>query len=134
MKKIAEFMITSCIAFTFSCLFYLLFSFLHIFPPLYEMMMIYLFMNSLGITCFIILLNLFQIQNLILLRLLEMMTVIIVLFLAGVFLNMFPLNWYYGGFVMIAGILTYIAVILITFANNRASARQINATIQAKAR
>lgn len=134
MNKLAEFMITGCIAFTFSCLFYLLFSFLHIFPPLNEMMLIYLLINSLGITCFIILLNLFQIQNFILLRLLEMMIVIIVLFLAGVFLNMFPLNWYYGGFVMITGILTYIAVILITFVNNRVSARQINASIRAKMR
>src|SRR5690625_4847193 len=96
------------------------------------MMVIYILLVSLGITCFIAVLNLFSIQNPALLRLLEMIIVITVLFFAGYLLKMFPLNWYYGSFVMITGLLTYIAVILITFMSNRASARQINASIRAR--
>ena len=132
MRKTAEFIVIGCIAFTFSCLFYLLFSFLHVFPAFNEMMVIYILLVSLGITCFIAVLNLFNIQNPALLRFFEVVIVITALFFAGIFLKMFPLNWYYGSFVMITGLLTYAAVILITFMGNRASARQINASIRAR--
>ncbi len=134
MNKVAEYVMIGCISFTFSCLFYLFFSLFNIFPSFNEMMLIYILLISLGITCFIALLNLFSFQNPALLRFLEMIIVITVLFLAGVFLKMFPLNWYYSGFVIITGLLTYTSVIMITFIGNRASAQQINDSIRAKER
>jgi|SRR5690625_1182315 len=132
MKKVTQSIVIGCISFTFSCLFYLFFSYLNIFPIFNEVLLIQILLVSLGITCLIALLNLVCIQNLILLRFFEMIIVITVLFLAGFFLKMFPINWYYSSFVVITGLLTYAAVILITFMGNRASARQINASIRAR--
>jgi protein-S-isoprenylcysteine O-methyltransferase Ste14 len=134
MNKVIQYIVIGCVSFTFSCLFYLLFSFLNIFPVFNEKMLISVLLVSFGIICLIALMNLFYIQNLILLRFLEIMIVVAVLFLAGVILNMFPLNWYYSGFVMITGLLTYVIVIVISFMSNRASARQINASIREKER
>lgn len=129
-----RYIIYGCISFTFSCLFYLLFSYLNIFPPFDEEALIHMFLVSLGIIGLIALINLFEIQSLILLHFLQMIIVMSVLFLAGIILNMFPLNWYYSGFVMMTGIFTYTMVILISFLNNRASAHQINTSIRAKER
>lgn len=132
MNKFTRYIINGCISFTFSCLFYLFFSYLNIFPPFDEEMLIHMFLISLGIISFIAVMNLFSIQSLILSRFLEVFIVLAVLFLVGAILKMFPLNWYYSSFVIITGLLTYIIVIIISFINNRMSARQINAAIRSK--
>src|SRR5690625_3298716 len=134
MSKCMRYIIYGCITFIFSCLFYLLFSYLIIFPTFDEEALIHMFFVSLGIISLIALINLLKIQSLILLHFLQIIIVMSVLFLAGIILNMFPLNWYYSGFVMMTGLFTYIIVILISFLNNRASARKINAVIRTKAR
>lgn len=134
MNKLTQVTVISCISFTFSCIFYLPFSYLEIFPPFGEEALIHMLLVSLGIVILISLINLFAIQSLILLHFLQIIIVISVLFLAGIILDMYPLNWYYGGFVMVIGLLTYIFVITISFLSNQESARQINASIRAKER
>lgn len=130
MVKFTQYIIYGCISFTFSCLFYLFFSYLDIFPPFDEEALIHMSFVSFGITSLIALIHLFSIQSLIVLHFLEFTIVLAVLFLAGAVLNMFPLNWYYSIFAMMIGLLTYAIVITISFINNRASARQINDSIR----
>lgn len=134
MNKITQYIVIGCISFTFSCLFYLLFSYLKIFSPFDEKMLINMLLVSVGIISLISLINLFSIQSLMVLRFFEIIIVVSVLFLSGILLKMFPLNWYYSGFVMITGLLTYVIVIIISFIGNRASARQINASIRSNQR
>lgn len=134
MKKFINYILIGCMSFTFSCLFYLIFSYVNILPPFDEELIISMFFISFGIVSLMALIHLVSIQNLVLLRFLEIMVVMVVLFLAGAFFNLFPLNLYYSGFVMIVGLLTYIVIAIVSFINNQASARKINASIRSKER
>lgn len=55
MTILKHYISTSCISFTFSCLFYLLFSLLTIFPPMNEALIIHMLVISISINCLIFL-------------------------------------------------------------------------------
>lgn len=121
--------VRGCISYTFSCLFYLIFSLCNIFPPFDETMLINMFLISFVIVGLITIIHLTKIQSMLILRFIEVSIVMVVLFLAGIFLDMFPLTWFYIGFVLMIGIVTYVFVVGITFILNQAKARQINSFI-----
>ncbi len=123
---------TSCISFTFSSLFYLLFSLLKIFPPLDEAMIVNMLFISISIIFMIFITHRLPIQNPLILRFVELLDVIIVLLVAGAVFNIFPFNWHATTFVITTGVLTYIVVIVVTFMGNQMSATQINAVIARK--
>lgn len=129
MDRFKHYISTGCIAFTFSCIFYLVFSFLHVFPPMDAKMVVNMLLISIGIMSLIFLTHLLPIQNSLLTRFLELLDVIIVLLMAGFIFDMFPFSWYYVTFVVATGLLTYIIVILVIFMGNQSSAVQINSVI-----
>ncbi|MEK5070350.1 hypothetical protein [Sporosarcina sp. FSL K6-1508] len=120
---------TGCISFTFSCIFYFSFSFLNLFPPMDERMVVNMLVISIGIMCLIFVTHLLPIRNFLLFRLLEFVDVIIVLLVAGFVFDMFPFSWSTLAFVVIIGFLTYIVVIFMIFMGNQSSAVQINSVI-----
>jgi hypothetical protein len=132
MDRFKHYISAGCIAFTFSCIYYLLFSSLNVFPPMDAKMVVNMLIISISIMSLIFLTHLLQIQNSLLSRLLELFDVIIVLLLVGFIFNMFPFNWYYITFVVITGLLTYIVVIFVTFMGDQSSANQINSVIARK--
>ena len=123
---------TGCIAFTFSCIFYLLFSYLELFPPFDEQMVMNMLFISIGIMSFIFLLHLLPIQHPLILRMAELAIVIVVLLVAGAFFNMFPLNNVYFFSVIVIGVLTYVIVILVLFIGEQATAKKINLEIRTR--
>ncbi|WP_342511794.1 hypothetical protein MKY34_14560 [Sporosarcina sp. FSL K6-1522] len=123
---------TCCISFTFSSLFYLLFSLLKIFPPMNEALIVHMLFISISIICLIFITHRLPIQNSLILRLIELLDVIIVLLVAGAIFEVFPFNWHVSMFVVANGILTYIIVIIVTFMGNQKSAIEINAVIARK--
>lgn len=129
MSQIRHYISAGCIAFTFSCIFYLLFSFLNIFPPMDVEMIVSMLVISTVIICLIFLTHLLRIQNPYLLRLLELLDVLSVLLVCGLYFDMFPFNWYYITFVLTTGLLSYIVVIIVSIKNNQLSAIQINTII-----
>jgi hypothetical protein len=120
---------TGCISFTFSCIFYLLFSFLNLFPPMDAGMVVNMLAISIGIICLIFLTHLLPIQNALLSRLLELLDVITVILVAGFVFDMFPFSWSTITLVVTIGLLTYIVVIFMIFMGNQSSAVQINSVI-----
>jgi hypothetical protein len=134
MDLVKHYISASCISFTFSSLFYLLFSWLKIFPPMSETMIVHMLLISISIICLIFITHQLPIQNPLILRLIELIDVIIVLLVAGAVFKVFPFTWYYTPFIITTGILTYIVVIVVTFMGNQMSATQINAAIAGKKR
>jgi len=134
MDLVKHYISASCISFTFSSLFYLLFSWLKIFPPMSETMIVHMLLISISIICLIFITHQLPIQNPLILRLIELLDVIIVLLVAGAVFKVFPFTWYDTPFIIITGILTYIVVIVVTFMGNQMSATQINASIAGKKR
>lgn len=132
MKSFTRYIATGCIAFTFSCIFYLLFSYLKIFPPFDEQMVMNMLFISIGIMSFIFLLHLLPIQNPLILRMAELAIVIAVLLVAGAFFNMFPINNFYICSVIVIGVLTYAIVILVLFIGEQATAKKINLEIRTR--
>ena len=132
MDLVKHYISASCISFTFSSLFYLLFSWLKIFPPMNEERVVHLLFISISIICLIFITHQLHIQNQLILRLVELLDVIIVLLVAGIVFKTFPFNWYDTPFIIMTGILTYIVVIVVTFMGNQMSATQINAAIAGK--
>lgn len=124
----------SCISFTFSSLFYLLFSFLNIFPPMDEARIVHMLFISISIICLIFITHQLPIQNPLILRVIELLDVIIVLVVAGAVFKIFPFTWYETPFIITTGLLTYIVVIAVTFMGNQMSATQINAAIAGRKR
>ena len=94
MKDFMRYIATGCISFTFSCIFYLLFSLLGIFPPINEQMVIDMLFISIAIMSLIYLSHLLPIENPFISRLLELISVLFVLFIAGSLLNIFPFTLY----------------------------------------
>ena len=123
---------TGCIAFTFSCIFYLLFSFLKIFPPFDEQMVMNMLFISISIMSFIFLLHLLPIQNPLILRMAELAIVIAILLIAGAFFDMFPFNEIYIYSVIVTGVLTYAIVIIVLFIGEQATAKKINYEIHTR--
>ena len=134
MDLVKHYISASCISFTFSSLFYLLFSWLKIFPPMSETMIVNMLLISISIICLIFITHQLPIQNPLILRLIELLDVIIVLLVAGAVFKIFPFTWYDTPFIITTGILTYIVVIVVTFMGNQMSATQINAAIAGKKR
>jgi hypothetical protein len=132
MDRFKYYISAGCIAFTFSCIFYLLFSFSNVFPPMDARMVVYMLIISISIMCLIFLTHLLKIQNYLLSRFLELLVVIIVILVAGFIFDMFPFNWYYITFVVTTGLLTYMVVILVSFMGDQSSANQINSVIARK--
>lgn len=130
MKDFMRYIAASCISFTFSTIFYLLFSFRSIFPPLNEKMVVDMLIISIAIIVLIYMVHLLPIDNPFFLRLLELSSVLFVLVFAGSFFTIYPFNYYYTFFVVVIGILTYIVVITVIFLGEQASARRINKVIQ----
>lgn len=129
MNRIRHYISAGCIAFTFSCIFYLLFSFLHVFPPMDVGLIVSMLVISTVIICLIFLTHLLRIQNTYLLRLLELLDVLTVLLIGGFYFDLFPFNWYYITFVLTMGLLSYIVVIIVAIKGNQSSAIQINTII-----
>lgn len=134
MDLLKHYISTCCISFTFSSLFYLLFSWLTIFPPMNEALIVHMLFISISIICLIFITHRLPFQNSLVLRFIELVDVIIVLLVAGVIFNVFPFNWYATTFVIANGILTYIVVIVLNFMGNQKSATEINAVIARKKR
>ncbi|MBO0586954.1 hypothetical protein [Sporosarcina sp. E16_8] len=134
MDLVKHYISASCISFTFSSLFYLLFSWLKVFPPMDEAMIVHMLFISISIICLIFITHQLPIQHPLILRLIELLDVIIVLLVAGAVFKVFPFTWYDTPFIITTGILTYIVVIVVTFMGNQMSATQINAAIAGKKR
>lgn len=134
MKDFMGYIASGCIAFTFSCIFYLLFSYLTIFSPLDEKMVINLLFISISIMSFIFLLNLSPIQSPLTLRIAELIIVIAVLLFAGAFFDMFPFNSIYPYSVIGIGVLTYAFVIIVLFISEQLTAKKINSEIHTRNR
>ncbi|WP_342504941.1 hypothetical protein [Sporosarcina sp. FSL K6-2383] len=132
MNLLKHYISTSCISFTFSCLFYLLFSLLTIFPTMNEALIIHMLFISISINGLIFFTHRLPIQNSLLLRFIELLDVIIVLLVAGALFNIFPFTWHVTTFVVATGVLTYFIVIIVIFMGNQKSAIQINAAIARK--
>ena len=122
MKEIMRYVATGCVSFTFSCIFYLFFSLLTIFPPLDEQTVVYMLFISIGIMSLIYLTHLLPIQNPFISRLLEVFIVLIVLLVASIFFNMVPFQSTYILAVLAIGLLTYIIVIIVLFIGDQADA------------
>ena len=121
---------TGCISFTFSCIFYLLFSFLGIFPAITEQLMIDMMFISIAIILLIYLSHLLPIETPLLLRLVELISVLFVLFIGGILFDVFPFTLYFILPIISIGVLTYLVVIIVIFIGDQASAHQINSVIQ----
>lgn len=132
MKGFMSYIATGCMAFTFSCIFYLLFSYLSIFPPFDEQMVMNMLFISIGIMSFIFLLHLIPIHNPFVLRLTELVIVIGVLLIAGAFFKMFSFDSFHIYSVLVTGILTYVIVIIVLYISERATANKINTKIRAR--
>lgn len=134
MDLVKHYISASCISFTFSSLFYLLFSWLKIFPPMDETRIIHMLIISISIICLIFITHQLPIQNPLILRLIELLDVIIVLLVAGAVFGIFPFTWNDTPFIIMTGVLTYIVVIVVTFMGNQISATQINDAIAGQKR
>ncbi|MFC5587639.1 hypothetical protein ACFPRA_01785 [Sporosarcina soli] len=134
MDQLKHYISVACISFTFSILFYLLFSWLDIFPPMGEALIAQMLVISICIIILIFVTHQLPIQNTLILRLIEFLYVVIVLLIAGGFFNLFPFTWSTTSFVIATGVLTYLVVIIVTFMGNQSSAMQINAVIARKKR
>ena len=132
MNLLKHYISTSCISFTFSSLFYLLFSLLNIFPPMNEALIVHMLFISISIICLIFITHQLPIQNSLILRFIELLDVIIVLLVAGAVFKIFPFTWDATPFVITTGVLTYIVVIVVIFMGNQKSATEINAVIARK--
>ncbi len=132
MNLLKHYISACCISFTFSSLFYLLFSLLNIFPPMNESLIVHMLFISISIICLIFITHQLPIQNSFLLRFIELLDVIIVLLAAGAVFKIFPFTWYVTPFVLATGLLTYIIVIVVIFMGNQKSATEINAVISRK--
>ena len=130
MKEIMRYISTTCISFTFSSILYLLLSSWNVFPPFdNENVLIMLFL-SIAIVFSIFLVNIFPIENLIILRLAELISVLLVLLLGGFIFNIYPFSSIYIFSVITIGVMTYLIVTVIIFTGEQASARAINSAIQ----
>lgn len=134
MDLIKHYISASCISFTFSSLFHLFFSWLKVFPPMDEVMIVHMMIISICIICLIFITHQLPIQNPLILRFIELLDVFIVLLVAGAVFKVFPFTWYETPFIITTGVLTYIVVIVVTFMGNQMSATQINAAIAGKKR
>ncbi|MFJ7935890.1 hypothetical protein [Sporosarcina sp. NPDC096371] len=132
MDLLKHYISTCCISFTFSSLFYLIFSLLHIFPPMNEALIVHMLFISISIICLIFTTHQLPIQNSLILRLIELLDVMIVLLVAGAVFRVFPFTWDTTLAVIATGILTYIVVITVIFMGNLKSATEINAVIARK--
>lgn len=132
MDPLKHYISAACISFTFSTLFYLLFSWLNIFPPMEEAVIARMLVISISIIILIFITHRLPIQNTLILRLIELLDVVIVLLIAGGFFNLFPFTLSTTSFVIATGVLTYLVVIIVTFMGNQSSAMQINAIIARK--
>lgn len=130
MKYLMQSITIVCISFTFSSIFYVLFSYLSIFPPYEEQMVFNMLFISIGITVLITLTHLLPIQHLFILRMIEIFIVLIILLAAGKFFEMFPFNPYFIFSVLTSGVLTYIVVITVIFIGDSRSANNINRAIR----
>lgn len=130
MKNFMRYIATGCISFTFSCIFYLLFSFLGIFPTFTEQMVINIMAISIVIMLLIYLTHLLPINNGFIARLLELFSVLLVLILAGSVFDIFPFTPFYIFSILMIGILTNLVVITVIFIGDQASANRINTVIQ----
>lgn len=130
MKKLMQYTIVACISFTFSCILYLIFSLLSIFPPFDEQLLITLLFISVGIMTLIYLTHLLPIEHPFAIRMLEIFVVIFVLFTAIKFFNMVPARSIYVLYVMAMGLIIYIIVNAVQFTANQADAEKINSAIR----
>ena len=130
MKDFMRYIATGCISFTFSCIFYLLCSLFSIFPSFTEQMVVNMLFISIAIMLLIYLTHLLPIENSFIARLLELFSVLLVLFFAGSIIKLFPFTPFYIFSILTVGVLTYIAVIIVIFIGDQASARRINTVIQ----
>ena len=130
MKEFMRYIAASCVSFTFSTIFYLSFSFWSIFPPFTEQMVVNMLVLSMAIIFLIYLVHLLPIESSILLRLVELFSVLFVLVSAGGFFSLYPFTPSNTFFVVIIGILTYSVVIIVIFIVEQTSARQINKVLK----
>lgn len=130
MKGFIRYVTIGCISFTFSCTFYLFFSYLGVFSPFNDQMVMTMLFLSIGILFFIYLSNLLPIQNPIILMLLELLSVLLVLIGGGAIFELFPLTFYYIFPTIGIGVLTYVVVITVLFIGDQSTATQINTVIR----
>ena len=134
MKVFKGYITAGCIAFTFSTVFYLIFSFSTIYPTMDEQMIVNMLFISTGITGLIFLADLLPFQNPLTLRIIELIIVIAVLLIAGAVVGMFPFTSYYIFFIVGTGALTYAIVIIFLFMGEQAAAEKINSEIRTRKR
>ena len=134
MKVFKSYITTGCIAFTFSTVFYLFFSFLTIYSPIDEQMVVNMLFISISIMSLIFLANLLPIHNPLALRIIELIIVISVLLFTGAVFDMFPLTNYYILSLLGIGTLTYAVVIILLFMGEQATAKKINSEIRTRKR
>ncbi|MFD1928208.1 hypothetical protein ACFSFY_09070 [Sporosarcina siberiensis] len=132
MKKILVYITACSVSFTFSCLFYLMFSLLNIFPSFEEKTMISMLFISVSIMVLIFITHIVTIQSTFFSRISEIVIVIGILLIAGKYFGMYPFTALYISSVVTIGLFTYVVVIVITFIGNHASAQKINSIIQSK--
>ena len=134
MNVFKRYITAGCIAFTFSTVFYLFFSFLAIYPPIDEQMVVNMLFISISIMSLIFIANLLPIHNPLALRIIELIIVISVLLFSGVVFGMFPLTSYYILFLLGIGTLTYAVVMILLFMGEQATAKKINSEIRTRKR
>ena len=132
MRKILVYVTACSISFTFSSLFYLMFSLLNIFPTFEEKTMISMLFVSVSIMVLIFIAHILTIQSTFISRLSEIIIVIGTLLIAGKYFGMYPFTAFYISSVVTIGVFTYGVVIVINFIGNHASAQKINSVIQNK--
>lgn len=130
MKEFMRYIATGCVSFTFSTIFYLFFSFWSIFPPFTEQMVVNMLVLSIAIIFLIYLVHLLPIESSILLRLVELSSVLFILVIAGGYFSLYPFTPTTTFFVVVISILTYSVVISVIFIGEQTSAREINKVIK----
>lgn len=130
MQKLMGYIKTGSVSFTFSCLLYLFFSELSIFPPFSNQMVFNMLSITAAILILVYLTNLLPIEHAFTIYVLELLSVILVLLSASFFFNFYPFHIQYLLPILFIGFMTYIIVFTIFFISNRKSAEHINSLIK----
>lgn len=132
MKEFKVYLTAFTMSFTFSCIFYLLFSYIDVFHSFDENTLITMLFVSLSITTLIFLSHRLTIRSSLMLRVSECLIIVGILLIAGRYFGMFPFTPFYITAVVSIGLLTYTVVLVVSYIGDQASAKKINSVIQSK--
>lgn len=133
-NSINRYVAIGSVAFTFSTIFYLLFSLFELFPPLTNHMTWTLLVITAAIILLMALKNWLPIVHPAVHRIVEVLIVMSVLLLAGSVFHVFPFTLRTAGAVCLVGLFTYLIVMVVAYIGNMLSAHEINAAIQERKR